>query len=439
MIKVALLVAFFLTLTLDELLNIGLLIVPGLSAKNAFLYVMLLAILCSKVIDRSKSGFQFPAIHLLFVLLIANASLSIFYMHFVSGDPPGRSLLGHGATLKSDLLDMYLMFLVAFYALDTREAAVRFAKLFLLVISVISLITLLDLLRLPDLGLTSYRGARLEGPLGAANAYGIFLAFFIPILFLAATGVGSRFLRLVYLLGAVVSTAFLIHTGSRGGFSGLVGGVFFAAWWLRGGYDFQVAIKRVAVISVVASLIVAVMLVTSEDVSTVVEQRVERTTEGTIDDASSGRLTIWGRALDYQLARPWTFITGVGWWTFWDKVGWGPHSVYINYFFSLGIIGLGLFVALLHQILTIGKRSVLVAGDYNEERLLMIGMVLGWSALVVAMITGSVFKPWMFIWPFTGCCLRIGYGLLLEGREQESVKPKVLVRPSSDYSRRLQT
>ena len=437
MIKIALLVVFFLTLTLDELLDIGLLIVPGLSAKNAFLYVMLLAILCSKVIDRSRSGFQFPAIHLIFILLIADASLSIFYMHFVSGDTAGYGLFGHIATMKGSLVDLYLMFLVFFYGLESRKAAVNFAKFFLVVISMMSLITLMDVLGLPDLGLMTYRDMRLEGPLGAANAYGNFLAFFIPILALAATGLGTRLLRLVYLLGAAVSFALLIQTGSRGGFAAMLVGVVLAAWWLWGSYDVRKVFTGVAVTTVAAVTIVTVVLATSEDVVDVVQQRIERSVEGSLDEISAGRLYIWAQGLGYQMAQPWTLIVGVGWWTFWDKVGLAPHNHYLNYLFSLGIIGLGLFLSLLYWILATAKRTFSAANASSEERLLIGGFVVGWFALVIAMMTVVIFKPWMFVWPFTGICMRLAYCLLVEERDQNSVESIQFAASPASQPRRL--
>ena len=418
MIKVALLVVFFLTVTLDELLDIGLLIVPGLSAKNAFLYVMLLAILCSKVIDRSRDGLQLPAIHLLFILLIADASLSIFYMHFVSGDTAGIGLFGHIAYLKGQLVDMYLMFLVFFYAVESRQAALNFAKFFLAVICCMALITLTDAVRIVNLDLISYYQGRLQGPLGGANSYGVFFAFFIPILVLAAMGVGNRFLRFVYLVGAAASFAVLIQTASRGGFVGMLGGAVLAAWWLHGSYDVRKAFRSAAAIVLLAAVTLTVVIATSEDLIEVAQQRIERTTEGTLDDRSAGRVFIWAQGLDYLMSRPWTLVVGAGWWTFWNRVNLSPHGAYVNLLFSLGIIGLGLFLALVHRVLTTA-RSAFSKTDDGEERLLIGGLVIGWLMLVVAMITGT-FMPWMFIWPFTALCFRIAYCLESEAPARDT-------------------
>ncbi|MEX0729665.1 MAG: O-antigen ligase family protein [Aquisalimonadaceae bacterium] len=425
MIKTALLAAFFLTVVLDEMLDIGLVAVVGLSAKNAFLYILLLAILCGKVADRGDGRVQFAAIHLLFIVLIVNAALSIFYMHFVSGQTAGFSLFGHIGLLKSSLLDMYLMFLVFFYGVDTRQAAVGFAKLLLLVISLMGLITLMDVLKLPDMGLVG-RGpyGRLEGPLGQANSYGVFLAFFIPMLVLAATGLGNRLSRLGYLLGAAVSFALLIQTGSRGALIGMLGGVLLTAWWLRGGYDPRKAARAGAAILVFAVILLAVVLLTSEEVGDIVRQRIERSTAGSVDQLSSGRMWIWTQGLNYLMARPWAFMVGIGWGTFWDKIGIGPHSAYVNYLFSLGIIGLGLFLALVWQLLATARRAYFSAHNSAEERLLIAGLIMGWFVLVIAMLTGSIFKPWMFIWPFTGVCFRIAYCLLgAPARQPEPGKP----------------
>ncbi|MCH8506131.1 MAG: hypothetical protein LAT50_17685, partial [Ectothiorhodospiraceae bacterium] len=215
MIKAILLGAFFLTVALDEFLALGLLIVTGLSAKNAFLYVLLLAVLCHKVLERTDEGFQFPQTHILFLLLMAYASLTIFFMHFVIGQTSGFGLFGHIASLKGHLVDFYLLFIVFLYGAVTTTSAIRLVKFILAVMSVMILVTLVDVLGMPSLGLVG-EGAygRLEGPVGGPNSYGVFFAVFIPVLIVSAMGFRNTPLRILYFMGAVAAVALLIKTGS---------------------------------------------------------------------------------------------------------------------------------------------------------------------------------------------------------------------------------
>lgn len=56
MIRFALLSGFFLALSLDEILDLGLLITVGLSAKNAFLFVLLVVIAFTRAGERRQHG-----------------------------------------------------------------------------------------------------------------------------------------------------------------------------------------------------------------------------------------------------------------------------------------------------------------------------------------------------------------------------------------------
>jgi len=431
MIKTCLLVALFLTLAMDELLNIGLLLVPGLSAKNAFLYVMLLSILLTKATAGAGGRVQFLAVHLLFLLLVTQVCVSIFYMHFVSGETAGYGLFGHVALLKSSLMDMYLMFLVFFYGTDNRATALNMVRFFLLVICLMSLLTLMDVFNMPSMGLISYRYGRLEGPLGQSNEYGVFLAFFIPMLMLMGLGARNGMLRAIYLLGAAISFVLLIQTGSRGSLAAMLGGLLLAGWWLHGHYDLGRAMKQGLVVALIAAVALVVVVAVTPDVNDMIQERVQRSSGGGIGDISSGRTRIWARALDYQMERPWTMLVGVGWGSFWNKIGIAPHSAYMNYFFSLGLIGLSLFVALIYTIFINLKQASLAAARGSEERIVLCGLILGWFVLIIAMVTGSIFKAWMFIWPLTGLCMRIGWCLMQEARANPD-EPEPQAQPGSE-------
>lgn len=88
----------------------------------------------------------------------------------------------------------------------------------------------------------------------------------------------------------------------------------------------------------------------------------------------SGRLSLWPIARELWNSSPWV---GNGMWAMRASNPWGvdAHSVFLEIGSALGIIGVGLFVALLWSILVTGTRSV-----EKRVRFLVIGSLLAVSA-----------------------------------------------------------
>ena len=420
MIRFALLSGFFLALALDEILDLGLLITTGLSAKNAFLYVLLLTIVFTSASNRRGQSLQLPEFHLLFLGLIGVACLGVFYRQFAGGQAPTFGLFAEMAFIKTTILDSYLMHIVFYYGVASQGMARVLSRFVLLVISVVALITVADTAGLLNLELVTYRNERLEGPLGQANEYAVFLSFFIPFLGLMALNCHGWLMRAVYVLGAVISFALLIQTGSRGGFVSLIGGFCIAGIVLWGGYDLRRVLVWAFLALLVAFGIVAISMVTDEAVRELVLTRLEATFGGGVHDASAGRTGVWLEGLEYQLARPWSLATGLGLGEFTAQIGIPAHSAYVNYLFSLGLLGLGLFVAIVTRILAHGRRAFLSPAATHEERTLVAAMVIGWCALVLAMVTGTIYKAWLFVWPMTGLCLYLAVTIREEQANREA-------------------
>ena len=429
MIRFALLSGFFLALSLDEILDLGLLITVGLSAKNAFLFVLLVVIAFTRAGERRQQGLQLPELHLLFLGLIGLACLGIFYRQFASGYSTTFSLVSELGLAKSTIVDSYLMLLVFFYGIASRRMALVFSKFILLVISAMALVTVMDLSGVSNLGLISYRDERLEGPLGQANEYAVFLSFFIPFLLLSALNGSGKLVSLVYLLGALVSFALLIQTGSRGGFVSLIGGIVLAGIWLWGAYDVRRAFLWGMTAALAAVGIVTAVVLTNEGVRELLVTRLELSFSGGVDEASAGRTWIWMQGLEYQLARPWSLLTGFGLGQFTAQIGIPPHSAYMNYLFSLGLIGLGAYVALVARILITGRRAFFSEAATAEERTLIAGLVIGWFALTIAMITGTIYKTWLFVWPMTGLCLYVTCCIREEQERRDKVQKDAEYKP----------
>ena len=350
---------------------------------------------------------------------MALACLGIFYRQFASGYSAAFSLFGELGFVKGVIADSYLMLIVFFYGIASRGMALALTKFIVLVASVMALVTVIDVLGLLNIGLISYRDDRLEGPLGQANEYAVFLSFFIPFLMLAAINGKGVIVRGLYLLGALISFALLIQTGSRGGFVSLTGGTVLGALWLYGGYDTHRAFLWGATVVLAVVGITGGMLAVNEGVRDLVMTRVELSFSGGADQASAGRTWIWMQGLEYQLARPWSLAMGFGLGSFTDRIGINPHNAYLNYLFSLGLLGLGLFVTVVLRILLIVRQAFFSPVATVEERTVLAALVLGWCALSIAMVTATIYKAWLFVWPMTGLCLYLAYCIRAKETEGE--------------------
>ncbi|WP_435105029.1 O-antigen ligase family protein [Arhodomonas sp. AD133] len=405
MIKQIILVCFLVTLMADDMLDMGLGIATGLSAKNAYLYLIILLILFEKAIVKERGLLQLPVVHAIFVLLIGDASLSILSVHLLA-DYGGYDLFGKIVSLKGVLVDPYFVFLVFFYGVFSGRDAVRVARWLVGFIVVINFVTLLDVYDMPDLGLIEFRKGRLSGPLGQPNEYGAFLVFFIPLMFSMALSSRHMSGRVFFALGTIVSFGFLIQTVSRSSYTALMTGTLFAIWWLRDGIDVKRVMRWGGALILVG---VAVAALFAQQVVLQFEERILWSTiHGDADQITSGRTWLWATALDFQMAKPWTLLFGVGWDSFTDFHDFSAHNAYINYLFSLGAVGLSLFVALIVTMLRYGKKGFFAARSL-EERVMLAGFVAAWFGMAVVMMGGTFNKPWLFIWAYSGLCMRIVY------------------------------
>ncbi len=410
MIKQIILICFVATLMADDMLDMGLGIATGLSAKNAYLYLIILLILFEKAIVKEKGPLQLPVIHAIFFMLIADASLSILSVHLLA-DYGNYNLFAKIVSLKGVLVDPYFVFLAFFYGALSGKDAVRVARWLAGFMVFVNFITLLDVYDIPDLGLIEFRKGRLNGPLGQPNEYGAFLVFFTPVIFSMALSSKRVSGRVFFALGTLVSFGFLIQTVSRSSYTALIAGALFAIWWLRDGIDIR-RVMRWGSALVLAGMAVAAIF--AQQVIMQFEERILwNTVYGDADQITSGRAWLWATALDFQMARPWTLLSGVGWDSFTIFHRFSAHNAYINYLFNLGLIGLSLFLALIISILRYGKKGFLAARSF-EERVILAGFVAAWFGMAVVMMGGTFNKPWLFVWAYSGLCMRVVYAALRE-------------------------
>lgn len=382
----------------------------GLSVKNAFLYAFVLLAFIDMPFRRARLPAQVQLLHLGFLLLVIAALLSWSFTD-ARFEVPMYSREERLASIKGLLVDLFLFFAVYFYGVQTRKQAISVAKALLLLVFIANVVTVLDVYNIPDLGViqqmddtSALNEGRLKGPIGEPNQYAAFLLIFLPSYFaLAFDSDRRKSLRVTYACAAVVTLVTFFLTGSRGGGLGLVVGVAWGAWLLRRTISFTRVFKAMIFLTPVFAASLGLVAVRY---SSLLLGRVEATTNQ-IDfaTASAGRLPIWEAGIGVMLDHPMSFLIGIGWQTFATYVGSVPHNTYLGYLFALGVLGLALFVMILGCIAQLIRRAALLA--IGEPRSLLIGYLLGYTALLVCVFFVDLFATWHFIWAFTGVIARL--------------------------------
>jgi hypothetical protein len=250
-------------------LDLGL--APGISIKNAMLYVAFSAIAIESAMARNRNVELLPVI-LPYALLILYAILTWLFIVLFMEDPyysPRTTLI----RLKIKLVDQFLILLVFFYGVINWKDALWLLKALIWVMIIGCLITILDTFNIPDLGIITARDrdGRIEGIIGSAAEFGGLLAFVLPaIVALWWTETGTK--KTFSLFGIGLALVSLMLSGSRGAMVGLVGGAIVAAIYLRQYVSAQILVR--ATMAAVIFTAIAVLVVLATDFEYLLKERL---------------------------------------------------------------------------------------------------------------------------------------------------------------------
>lgn len=382
--------------------ELGLAIVPGLSATNLLLYVLIFTVLARAVLTNTQIQIPLLGIHVAFGVLVAYAALSWGLNSLF--DPTYPSFNGL-MSLKNEFVDNFLFFLVFFFGANSHEDAKKIFLFALHLIAMMTMLTIVDVSTLFDLGIMEQDDdGRVSGPIGSSNQYGAFMAFFVPIF--AAMAMGSKGVaRLYWWFVFLCGFALLVATGSRGTYVAMLGAVVIGVKFIKPYFDRR-AIRRVGLqLAAVLVIITVSVAVTNLELA---ENRLEQSTSTNMDELSSGRTAIWRATILVQAENPYTFFYGNGLNSHEQSGIWkSAHNSYLLILYELGLVGLVLFLILLLSI--IGQMRTLVRRTEGKERILMSGVAFGFFGVIVAIIFLDLYSPWFYIWSFLGMSLRIAY------------------------------
>jgi O-antigen ligase len=381
----------------------------GLSATNLLLYTLIFAILGRAVLTNASIQIPLLSVHVAFGVLAAYATLSWTLNSLFDPTYPVFEAL---KALKDEMVDNYLFFLVFFFGANNYEEAKRIFLFALHLVAVMTILTILDTGALLDLGIMGQNiDGRVEGPIGSANQYGAFMAFFVPMfaaMALGSKGVARVFWWFVFLSGFTL----IIATGSRGTYVAILAAIVLGGKFISPYFDRR-AVRRAGIqLAVVLVLIAGGVAVMNLDLA---EQRLEQSTSTDMDELSSGRTSIWRATVLVQAEKPTTFLYGVGWNSHDNSGVWkSAHNTYLLLLYELGIVGLVMFLVLLAA--TVRQVRILIKRTQDKERILMSGVAFGFLGVIVAIIFLDLYTPWFYIWSFLGMSLRIAYEKDLEYR-----------------------
>ena len=407
MTRILLFLLFFVLLA-GETLGLDMSLAPGLSVKNAFLYMLLLGIAIDTALNRNRR-IEAPSVIVPYLLCISYAMFTWLVVVLIL-QYSGYSAMGSLVTLKGGLADHLIVFLVFFYGVLNVKDALWLIKAMLWLVIVGNLVTVVDALNLPDLGLIQEReDGRVGGPIGESNQYAVFLTLFLPGA-LALAAVARGWTRRLAIGGACVSALALLMTVSRGGILGLVVGGLLAAIFLRRFIPNRTLIY--AVFFGIAFLTIGLLLAYAAGYGELLYDRFVDRSTGSAWEASSGRTVIWGRTLEKMIDTPITLITGYGWnsYRYFPDFGYAPHNSYLGIYFNLGVIGLALVLFSFWNVLRIAKRAIAIAPlDLSP---LLVAFIFGFLGMLVGIFFVELYSPWLFIWAYTGANMRLAVSIM---------------------------
>ncbi len=386
--------SMFIVLFMDTTLGLKLGLGMGLSVKNLYLYLLCMLLMIDAAMKPGDLRLTDLDVQAPFLVLVGYALLTwIIKSTFDPVYPPMRSLV----TMKNQLVDLYLFFLLFRFGPRTKEEFMWLLRGIVGVLAASSILTLVDFLDMPNLGIIGTHDGRVEGPIGAANQYGALLVFLLPIMVSLMPRPGQRG-RIFWMTTMLASFILLVATGSRGAYVALVTGAVMGTVYLRRDVSPRLVMRGLAIGLVAAVAAVVFVMFTSDEV---IYQVTTKTQRVDASEASSGRLDIWTAAFRVMLEWPLSYLVGYGWNSYEASGIWkAAHSVYFDAWYELGIIGL-LTLLWLYGRLVVRSRAA-IPGAGPEEARVLIGYVYGLLGLLVAMVFVQIPEPSTIVWMITG-------------------------------------
>ena len=350
--------------------------------NSNFIFMIIISIMLVLRVASGEEKFRFDK-----TLLLPFALILFSYVLSFKNVPFGTSLLRLGLVNTANFVSAGIFAFLLINCID-NEAKLRKAVQFLLITG--GLVIVFNVLELAfpgrvlipgwlhtshSLGLLK-TGLRAKGPFGdfELNAEFLTLNSFIVLFMIIRT----KRLLIRYLLGTMLFMDLLLMfaTMTRGAFFSLILGVIYIIIISRKELNI---VKTVSILAgFVFLLFMLDFLVSNYTVSGSLFARVINTTfeSGVVPDT---RTNAWGMAIERGMQNPifgqgpgWDFATGL-------STGVWPHSLYLFYFNSIGLVGLSAFLFLMYRIVkaTIpGIKSSFTDSPFSEAFMKILNVII---------------------------------------------------------------
>ena len=385
---------------------------PGLSVKNAVLYLIAMFLMFRIAVVHNQKLEAGP-IHVYFTVLIVYA-IATWLIAALIVEYPRYDLIASAIHLKSGLIDYFIFFLVFYHGTSSKRDATTVLTALLLAALFANAMTVADVTGFIDLGFEERVSGRIEGALGEPNQYAAFIILFLPGM--VAVMMLARGVRRAFWLGAVfVSVVSLLMTVSRGAFLGLLVAGMWGAWF----YRHRLSAGKVGAWVLAATLLVAVAVILSEYSALLAERLFAQSGSIDLGEVSSGRDDIWTGAVVRMLESPLTLLTGFGWDVYRTMpFRYAPHNYYLSMWFNLGIPGVLCGVAALVSAVRHARRASEDAEPSVRRHL--IGFVIGALGVCVATFFVDLYVVWFYFWAYAGVAMRLAVSVESEARNPVS-------------------
>ncbi len=379
---------------------------PGLSVKNAMLYVIAMALMFRMALS-GNFKLRLPGLHMAWGMWIGYAILTFLaawlVIHYRSYDAVQSAI-----ALKSDIIDSAIFCFAVFYGVQDEKDFRTVLVAIMAAIGLSSVLTLTDLVGLSGLGTkvgeTGAEADRVFGAFGHANETGALLSLMLPGV--TAMIFSTRgFWRLFWLGCSAATAAVFILTVSRGAYVGVAVGYPIALLMVRRLIP-PGTIAKWAFAGVVLAVIgaIAISIVYPRAVASIADRVFGIGSMG-MSEASSGRTDIWMQALNEMMANPITLITGFGWNVYSTMPTiFAMHNTYLDQWFNLGLLGVGVYVFIIYLTVKTAKQAAEEAQP--PLRADLIAFVFGTLGLAVSVFFGNLYTSKPYIWMYTGLAMR---------------------------------
>jgi O-antigen ligase len=379
---------------------------PGMSVKNAMLYVIALALMFRMALS-GNFKLRLPGLHMAWGMWIGYAILTFFaawlVIHYRSYDAVQSAI-----ALKSDIIDSAIFCFVVFYGVQDEKDFRTVLAVLMAAIGISSVLTLTDLVGLTGLGTklgeSGAEADRVFGAFGHANETGALLALMLPGV-IAMTFSTRGFWRLFWIGSSVATAAVFVLTVSRGAYVGVAVGYPIAILMFRN----LIPPGRIAT-WVLAGIVLAVigtgvMSIADPRAAASIADRVFGIGSMGMSEASSGRTDIWMQAINEMMANPITLITGFGWNVYSTMpTVFAMHNTYLDQWFNLGLLGVGVYVFIIYLTVRTAKQAAaLTVGPLRAD---LIAYVFGMLGLAVSVFFGNLYTSKPYIWMYVGLTMR---------------------------------